>query len=118
MRKFVVILALVLVAAVGVHAGTALIYQNQNTDIDAAVEVLDSSAPDDCLIVTVQAAPANTGNIYVGSTTVATTTGYVLTVTQPTLTLNGDYRNRIDASALYVTATAANQTAGIVCIYE
>lgn len=95
------------------------IYHSQNTDIDTSAEVLDSSAPTDCLTIVVKALAGNGNTVYVGNTGVTTGSGFPLAAGE-TLTLVADRttNKRLDASAVYVIGGAADQGAALICTRE
>lgn len=94
----------------------ATMYFNQNVDIDASVEQIDSAAPTNCLQVTIKALAVNTTNIiYVGLTGVTTAIGHPLAGGE-SLTLYGDYNRLIDATLLYGIGSTTNLLLSITCI--
>lgn len=94
----------------------ATMYFSQNTDIDSgADEQIDSSAPTDCLRVTVKALTTNSNVIYVGLTGVTAATGFPLSAGQQ-LEIVGTYNQMINAALLYARGAADNQAVALACI--
>lgn len=113
MKKALIVLIL---AAAGI-ASAASLYIGQNTDIDFTAELLDpngaTTGPRRCAQLTVRLNPGGSANVYLGDSSVSTSNGFVLTATDPTVTLTGG----ISLASLYAIAGTSNQSLSWACVY-
>lgn len=89
-------------------------FVGQNTDVDAAAEVLIGTATLVAYGIRIKALPGNTGVVYVGlDNTVSATTGYPLSASEEcafdAAWIPRNSNNVPDANAIYVIGSAANQ---------
>ncbi len=70
----------------------------------STAEVLAAGLPADAASVKIRALSTNTGKIYVGNSDVTTAAGFELSAGDTWVSI-GDYKTRIDASALYVISS-------------
>lgn len=124
MKRFLSAMALVIALAATTAYAVNITFVT-NTDVDAAAELISSSAPTQCIKVIFKAGVNNTDVVWVSEDSVSPQlAGFPLGISD-TLTLDGGYfsgtiggkgANYIDTSAFYVSGESANQAISLACI--
>ena len=87
-------------------SSTQIVYTfGQNNAVSSSTaEILAAGLATDAISIKVRALSTNTGLIYVGLTGVTSSTGFELSAGDTWVSI-GDYRNRSDASSIFVIAS-------------